>query len=249
MKTVIVTGAGSGIGKAIAERFYHEGQNIVLVGRTESKLLNVSAEWDKERFINICADVSSEEDVNRAISATIKRFDHIDILVNNAGIAKMDHIDNLDIQTWKLVQDVNSTGVFLMSKAAMPYLSKSNGNIINISSVSGLGGDWGGFAYNASKGAVSNFTRALALDYKNTKVRVNAIAPSFTDTDMGSGIKENENLYNKFMERIPIGRPGKPKEMANAVYFLSSEEANFINGVILPIDGGLSASNGQPPLN
>ncbi len=248
-KTVIVTGAGSGIGKACAQLFYSEDFNVVLVGRTEEKLKKVSNEWESKKFLIVSADISKLDNVKKVIGETKKTFGGIDVLVNNAGVGEMGSIDEVDLEAWNKVQNINSTGVFLMSKYCMPHLTESRGSIVNLSSVSGLGGDWGAFAYNASKGAVSNFTRALALDFQKTKVRVNAVAPTMTDTPMADGIQENQKLYDKFMERIPMGRPGKPNDIAEAIYFLSSDKAEFINGVVLPVDGGLSASNGQPPLN
>lgn len=247
--TVIITGAGSGIGLACVKRFYDNGYNIVLAGRTEDKLKQAASELADNRHLIVKCDVSNEDDVKNLINKTNDAFGAIDTVVNNAGFAVMKAIDELDVDEWKKVQEINSTGVFLVSKLAMPYLSKSKGSIVNVSSVSGLGGDWGGFAYNASKGAVSNFTRALALDYKQTKVRVNAVAPSFTDTAMAEGLKDNKKLYDRFMERIPMGRPAEPDDIAKVICFLASPDAGFVNGVILPVDGGLSASNGQPPLN
>lgn len=248
-KTVVITGAGSGIGFACVKKFYDEDYNIVLVGRTKEKLEKAASELDKKRFLIVTADVSNESDVKEIFSQTKNRFEALHTLVNNAGIAIMENIEKLSLDDWQKVQAINSTGVFLTSKYAMPHLKDTKGSIVNISSVSGLGGDWGGFSYNASKGAVSNFTRALALDFKKTQVRVNAVAPSFTDTEMASGIKDNEKLYERFMERIPMGRAAHPEDIAKVVSFLASEQAGFVNGVVMPVDGGLSASNGQPPLN
>jgi meso-butanediol dehydrogenase/(S,S)-butanediol dehydrogenase/diacetyl reductase len=125
---------------------------------------------------------------------------------------------------------------------------KFGGNIVNVSSVSGLGGDWGLSFYNASKGAVTNLTRALALEFGGQGVRVNAVNPSLTDTDMASGITSNSALLEKFAARIPMGRPAKPEEVAAVIAFLASADASFVNGVNLPVDGGLGASNGQPNL-
>lgn len=128
----------------------------------------------------------------------------------------------------------------------MPHLIKTRGNVVNTSSVSGLGGDWGMSIYNAAKGAVSNFTRALALDHGRDGVRVNAVCPSFTLTDMTDEMKDNEALLAKFNERIPLGRPANPDDIAAVIAFLASDDARFVTGVNLPVDGGLSASNGQP---
>ena len=128
----------------------------------------------------------------------------------------------------------------------MPALLKSKGNVVNVSSVSGLGGDWGMSVYNAAKGAVTNFTRSLALDYGEDGVRVNAICPGFTFTDLTEEMKDNQQLLNKFYERIPLARAGEPEDIASAIAFIASDDARYITGVNLPVDGGIMASNGQP---
>jgi len=142
--------------------------------------------------------------------------------------------------------DTNAGGVFNGSRAALPWLIKRRGCIVNTSSVSGIAADWGMAAYNASKGAVSNLTRAMALDYGARGVRVNAVAPSLTVTNMTRGMVKNRKLVAKFIERMPIGRVAQPADIAAVIAFLASDDARFVNGVILPVDGGLTASNGQP---
>lgn len=248
-KVVIVTGGGSGIGKATAKRFYTEGYSVALFGRTEEKLVAAAEGFEPSRVLVSSCDVSQESEVKKAIQATLDKFHRIDVLVNNAGIARMAKITDLATDDWEKQLSINVTGVFFTSKHSMEHLSKNQGCIVNVSSVSGLGGDWGAFGYNASKGAVSNFTRALALDYQTYKVRVNAVAPSLTKTDMADGVISNDELYKKFQERIPLGRYAEPSEVASVIYFLAGEDATFVNGVVLPVDGGLSGANGQPPLN
>nr|WP_136252005.1 SDR family oxidoreductase [Ningiella ruwaisensis] len=247
-KTVMITGAGSGIGKATAERFYQEGFNVALLGRTLDKLQAVAESWDSERYKCIKCDVSEQQDIKNAVNKVINNFSRLDVLVNNAGVANMAPIDEFEVDEWERIQTINSTGVFLSIKQAFEHLKAVKGNVINVSSVSGIRGDWGGFAYNASKGAVSNLTRALALDFGKEGMRINAVAPSLTRTEMAQGIFDDEQKYAKFCERIPMGRGAEPEEIADVIYFLSSDEARFVNGVVLPVDGGLSASNGQPPL-
>jgi meso-butanediol dehydrogenase/(S,S)-butanediol dehydrogenase/diacetyl reductase len=141
---------------------------------------------------------------------------------------------------------VNAGGVFHGAKAAMPHLIASRGCIVHTASVSGLGGDWAMGFYNASKGAIVNLTRSLALDHGADGVRVNAVCPTFIRTPMTADMQEKDDLLAKFRERIPMGRPGEAHEVAAVIAFLASDDASFVNGVMLPVDGGLGASNGQP---
>jgi meso-butanediol dehydrogenase/(S,S)-butanediol dehydrogenase/diacetyl reductase len=144
--------------------------------------------------------------------------------------------------------DTNAGGVFNGSRAALPHLVRSKGCIVNTASVSGLGADWQMSAYNASKGAVVNLTRAMALDYGRQGVRVNAVCPSFTLTDMTKDMAKNKRLVAKFMERMPMGRIIMPEDVAAVIAFLASDDARMVTGVNLPVDGGVGASNGQPAM-
>jgi len=137
--------------------------------------------------------------------------------------------------------------VFFCCRAALPHLLETRGCIVNTSSVSGLGGDWNMATYNAAKGAVTNFTRSLALELGGQGVRVNAVNPALTATGMTEDMLEDKALIDRFMERTPLGRVGQPEDVADVIAFLASEDARFVTGVNLPVDGGLSASNGQPP--
>ncbi len=245
-KTIIVTGAGSGIGAATAARVSAEGANVVLVGRTQSKLEDTAADLPKDRTQIVAADVSVDEDIQRVVDTAVSSFGGIDTLVNNAAIAKGGRIDRLAPEDFEKMLSINVSGLYRMTRAAWPHLMARKGNVINVSSVSGLGGDWGMFGYNTAKGAVSNMTRALALDFKKSQVRVNAVAPSLTYTEMTKGIQGNDALQEAFAQRIPIGRGAEPAEIADVIAFLASHDARFVNGVVLPVDGGLTASNGQP---
>lgn len=140
-------------------------------------------------------------------------------------------------------------GVYYCLRSAMPALIASKGNVVNLSSVSGLGGDWGMSFYNAAKGAITNLTRSLAMDHGADGVRINAVCPSFTVSEMTGDMADNQALMKKFMERIPLGRPAQPEDIADVIAFLASDDARFVTGVNLPVDGGLSASNGQPNLS
>ena len=249
MKSALITGAGSGIGKAIAKRLVADGWNITITGRTKEKLEEMRAESaDAEKVQIVTGDVSDRGSVESVLQAHLSKFGGLDALINNAAIADGGPIQEVKYEDWKKLLSINVDGVFHTCSLATPHLLKSQGSIVNVSSVSGLGGDWGFSPYNTSKGAVSNFTRALALELGKQGVRVNAVAPSLTETDMAAGVMENDEVMEKFRERIPMGRPAQPSEVASVVAFLIGPDAGFVNGVILPVDGGLSASNGQPPL-
>lgn len=247
-KTVIVTGAGSGIGAATAERFSTEGANVVLAGRREDKLREVAAKLPDARTLVHVADVADLAAVEELVQAAVDRFGGLDVLVNNAGVGAFGSFMKLSVQEWRKVMAIDLDGVFFCCKAAMPELLKSKGNIVNVSSVSGIGGDWKMAAYNAAKGGVTNLTRSLAMEFGGKGVRVNAVNPSLTHTEMTGEMDDNAELMAKFAERIPLGRGARPDEIAPVIAFLASDDARFVNGVNLPVDGGVSASNGQPKI-
>lgn len=245
-KVVIVTGAGSGIGAATARRFAMADAAVVLAGRTPAKLRHVAADLPESRVLVHPADVSDAGEVLALIDAAITRFGRIDVLVNNAGIASMGAIDEAPLEDWDRVMATNVSGVLYCMRAAAPFIKATKGCIVNVSSVSGLGGDWGMSFYNAAKGAVTNLTRAAALDFAPAGVRVNAVCPSLTRSDLTEDLLDDEVLMERFRERIPLGRHAEPEEVAALIAFLASDEARFITGANIPVDGGLSASNGQP---
>ena len=246
-KTVIITGAASGIGRAAARRFADEGANVVAVDLDQAQLEEASAELPPERLLIQPGDTSSKEAAVAAVAAAVERFGGLDVLVNNAGIASQGDIVQTSEEDFDRVLAVNVGGYFHMAKAAMPQLIKTRGSIVMTSSVSGLGGDWSMFAYNTSKGAVTNMVRAMALDAAKDGVRVNAVNPSFTDTGMTKDMQEKPELMAKFGERMPLGTPARPEDIAAVMAFLASDDARMVTGVNLPVDGGLMASNGQPP--
>lgn len=245
-KVVIVTGAGSGIGAATALRFAKEGARIVLVGRNAEKLETVAKGIRPGQSLVVSADVSKWEDVQQLVKRAVEHFGQLDVLVNNAGVAPSGALTEASLDDWRSVMSIDVDGVFYGCRAAMPHLLKSGGSIINVSSVSGLGGDWGMSFYNAAKGAVTNFTRALALEYGGQGVRVNAVCPALTKSELTAGMADDKALMDKFAERIPMGRAAEAEEVADVIAFLASHDARFVNGVNLPVDGGLHASNGQP---
>lgn len=248
-KVVIVTGAGSGMGAATAKRFAKDGYKVVLNGRTESKLQKIADDIGKENTLIVTGDISNPKDAANIIEKTIDIYGQLDVLVNNAAIAIFSSIKDLSLEDWNKQLSINTTGPFLMIKNAISHLEKTKGSIVNVSSVSGLGGDWNGFAYDATKGAINMMTQALALDFAAKGVRVNAVAPSLTDTDMGAPVTQDPAVLEKFKTRIAMKRAGQPEEVADVIAFLASQDARFVTGTILPVDGGLSASNGQPNMS
>ena len=247
-KVVIVTGAGTGIGAAAARRFAADGASVVLAGRRADRLEELAGSLAAERVLVHATDVAKEADCNALIEAAVARFNHLDVLVNNAGTAAFGAFEKTEITEYHRIMQTNVDGTIYCIRAALPHLLKTRGNIVNVSSASGLGGDWGLSYYNASKGAVTNLTRALALEFGGRGVRVNAVNPSLTVTDMSAGLTGNPEMMAKFADRIPLGRPAEPAEIADAIAFLAGHDARFITGVNLPVDGGVNASNGQPRL-
>jgi len=246
-KTVLVTGAASGIGLAAARRFLDEGARVVMLDIDGDKLKEAAAKLPQDRVLVQVGDTADKATAATAVKAAVDKFGGLHILVNNAGMAVEGDITQTSEEDFERVMAVNVAGYFHMAKAAMPELVKVRGSIVMTSSVSGLGGDWNLFAYNTSKGAVSNMVRAMAMDAGKHGVRVNAVNPSFTETGMTEDMVSDPELVAKFKERMPLGAPEDAEGVAAVMAFLASEDARLVTGVNLPVDAGLMASNGQPP--
>jgi meso-butanediol dehydrogenase/(S,S)-butanediol dehydrogenase/diacetyl reductase len=244
---VIVTGAGSGIGEGVAERFFQEGASVVLAGRGRDKLQAVADRLgDPSRLLVQPCDVADWGQVQALVRAAVDRFGGLDVMVNNAGVAPEGDVLDVALDDWHQALQIDLTGVFHGCRAALPELIKRGGCIVNMASVSGLGADWALAAYNAAKGGVVNLTRSLAMDFGERGVRVNAVCPSLTRSNMTEDMLKDEALMARFMDRLPLKRPAEPADIAGVVAFLASDDARFVNGVNLPVDGGVTASNGQP---
>lgn len=231
----IVTGGSSGIGKAIAERYAWEGMEVVIADVNEEKGQELADEAGCD-FIE--CDVSDQEQVESLVEETVERFGRLDVMVNNAGIGSQATIEEMDIDDYHKIRSIDLDGVVYGCKAAAPHLKETQGCIINIASIYGLVGDVGATAYNAAKGGVVNLTRSVADDLAEYDVRVNSICPGFVKTPMTEEALEEEEFSNHVLGETPLGRVAEPEEIAGPAAFLASEEASYITGVNLPVDGG-----------
>lgn len=237
-KVAVVTGGASGIGLATTKKLLSEGANVVILDlKMDEEIINSLG----ENVLYLKCDVSNEENVKNCIEEIIKKFNHIDYLVANAGIggsASKPHEVSMD--EWNKVISVNQTGIFLLNKYVINEMLKSGkGAVVNTSSMYGLVGSTTSFAYSASKGAINQMTRSLALTYARENIRVNAIAPGYVDTPILSMVPDN--IKEAMGTELPIGRLGKDTEIANLICYLLSDDASFITGTIIPIDGGFTA--------
>lgn len=237
-KVAVVTGGASGIGLATTKKLLSEGANVVILDlKMDEEIINGLG----GNAIYLKCDVSNEENVKNCIEEIIKKFNHIDYLVANAGIggsASKPHEVSMD--EWNKVISVNQTGIFLLNKYVInEMLRGGKGAVVNTSSMYGLVGSTTSFAYSASKGAINQMTRSLALTYARDNIRVNAIAPGYVDTPILSMVPDN--VKKAMGNELPIGRLGKDTEIANLICYLLSDDASFITGAIIPIDGGFTA--------
>ena len=246
-KVVIITGAGGGIGKAAAQIFAREGAKVVIaewneaIGKqTEEEIRQAGGD---ATFIQI--DVSKEEDDIRLIDETIRLYGKIDVLFNNAAAGyssgiKMGSILDIDRENWDALMAINLTGYYLVTKYALPHMIKQNsGNIVNTGSMNGLIGNPNTCdSYTASKGAIVALTRSWAADYAKNNIRVNCICPGPIETPMLAPALVNPDRVQHYNSHVLLGRVGKAEEVANLAVFLASDEASFITGAIVPVDGG-----------
>jgi gluconate 5-dehydrogenase len=239
-KICIVTGAGRGIGRGIAESLARHGATVVLTGRTAATLTDAATAIGAAASTQV-ADVALEADVIALRDAVLARHGRIDVLVNNAGINPVWRgIEKISLADWQAIIDTNLTGTFLCCK----YLGgamQQGGSIINVSSIAGRVGLTRSVPYCASKGGVELLSKALALDWASRGVRVNCLAPGYVDTDLTHGVLSHEVHGKPFLAHIPMGRFGTTKEMGGAVVFLASDASTYMTGQSLVVDGGWTA--------
>lgn len=243
---VLVTGGGTGIGEAVTHAFLDAGATVVVTGRRADRLESALEGYPQERAAARVADVSDAQQVRELVAWVVETFGHLDVVVSNAAAYASGPLTDLDDDAWQALRATNVDGFFHLAKAALPHLARSGGTLVAVSSVSGDRGDWGQAAYNASKAAVTNFVRSLALDWGADGVRLNVVAPAFTRTELTAGMATDEAALAPFVNRIALGRPAVPADIAPAVLFLASSAAAYITGAVLAVDGGTSASTGQP---
>jgi meso-butanediol dehydrogenase/(S,S)-butanediol dehydrogenase/diacetyl reductase len=245
-RVALVTGGASGIGAATVRRFASEGARVMIGDQnTEGGEALAKELGDAVAFHGV--DVADLAQVEALVEATAAHFGRLDVLVNNAGIGSFGQTPDLDPAQWIRVIEVDLHSVFYGCRAAIPRLREAGGGaIVNTASISGLLGDYGFAAYNAAKGAVVNYTRTLAIDHARDGIRTNAVCPGPIDTPLASILMQNETAMAGYRASIPMGRVGKADEVADVIAFLASDDARYVNGACIPVDGGLTAHTGQP---
>ncbi len=240
-KTAIITGGGSGIGQACAWAFYQEGANVVLFGRREDKLKETAQELGS-RAMTVQGDMTQSKDLDRLVQETQSKFHRIDILVNNAGLFKGAPLHEISDEQYDEMMDINMRAVFQLTRKVLPVMmEQKGGSIIHISSILGIIAVPQVAAYNISKGALIQLSRSIAVEYGSYGIRSNAICPGLIETDMTADLMKDEALMQEWSKDYPIGRFGKPEDVADACLFLASDESSFITGTVLPVDGGFTA--------
>jgi meso-butanediol dehydrogenase / (S,S)-butanediol dehydrogenase / diacetyl reductase len=247
-RAAIVTGGGSGIGRAIARRFAAEGASVVVADIVESRAEEVAGEIgaDRATALSVQTDVTAAAEVAALVALTVERFGRVDVLVNNAGFGEADDILEIDELAWDHEVDLNLKGAFLCTKAVLPGMIELRaGVIVNIASVNGLA-FFANEAYSAAKAGLINLTRSVAVRYGSFGVRANAIAPGTIRTPLWQQRVDKEPaIFERLVKWYPLGRVGEPQDVAAAAVFLASDDASWITGEVLRVDGGLLAGSAR----
>lgn len=244
-KIALITGAGTGIGRAIALAFAREGAQLALVGRRQEPLESVAKEAGGSPLV-LAADVSKQGDIDRILGHTKTRLGVLNVLVNNAGILHIGTAEQITEEQWDETFSINVRGLWMLSRSVLPHLRKSGGgSIINVASVLGINGARNRAAYASSKGATILLTKCMAIDHGHEKIRVNAICPSFVETDLTAEVMRRavdpEAVRRERISVHPVGRLGQPEDIAGMAVYLASDESAWVTGAALAVDGGYLA--------
>ncbi len=245
-KVAIVTGAGAGIGRACAVVMAREGARLVLVGRRQEKLQQLVREIGTSALV-IAADVSKKSDVEDLVARTVAKFGSINVLLNNAGVLHIGNVEQITEEQWDETFNTNVRGLWLLSRAVLPHMRKAGGgSIINMASVLGINGARNRASYAPSKGAVVLLTKCMAIDHGHENIRVNAICPSFVETDLTAAVlrtaADPQAVRRERVAAHPLGRLGKPEDIAGLAVYLASDESSWVTGSVFPVDGGYLAA-------
>lgn len=243
---VLVTGGGSGIGRAIARAYLEQGASVLVAGRNAEPLRETVATFPTERVAVLAADMATEGGTAAAVVEAIDRWGGLDIVVASAGLSTPGTVDTLDDQQWTRMREINLDGLIRLARTSIPALRATRGTFLAISSIAGFGGDWNQAGYNATKGAVNALVQSMALDLGRDGVRVNAIAPAFTATRLTQERLDDPVFRAALHDRLALDRAAEPADIARAALFLTSPDAAYITGIVLPVDGGTTASVGTP---
>ena len=249
IRVALVTGAARGIGLAAAQRFLGAGWSVGLLdNNTETLAAAVRAIDEPARTLELPFDVSKPQDADQAVAAVREKFGRLDALVNNAGIAHFGPVMETPLEAWREIMDVNLTGPFLMTKAAVPVMRETGGAIVNITSISSLRASTLRVAYGTSKAGLAHLTKQLAVELASCGIRVNGVAPGPVDTAMALKVHTKE-IRADYHDAIPLNRYGLPEELADAIFWLCGPHSTYITGQILAVDGGFDAAGiGLPTL-
>jgi NAD(P)-dependent dehydrogenase (short-subunit alcohol dehydrogenase family) len=247
-RVAIVTGAGTGIGRACALAMAREGARLALVGRRREKLQQLAREiGDSAQFIAVAADVSKKAEIENLIARTVAELGLINVLLNNAGVLHVGDVEQITEEQWDETFNVNVRGLWLLSRAVLPHMRNAGaGSIINIASVLGINGARNRASYAPSKGAVVLLTKCMAIDHGHENIRVNAICPSFVETDLTAAVlstaPDPQAVRRERITLHPLGRLGQPEDIASLAVYLASDESSWVTGSVFPVDGGYLAA-------